>query len=177
MKMEVETELQSLKGRSLLAMVRSGGMLQLEFAAPHDGPPGGNGVGAAVRYALHVSCAWRLTSADGILTGSGDYFTPADPDADPDGFDWEEAGGNWCDVRLEALMNAVAAEPLTVTSTVADDLGGVWLSLSGDLTLVVFPDSSHTEHVETEFWRLIMPGNNGPHFVVSSAGAERIMEA
>jgi hypothetical protein len=173
MKTEIETELESLNGVRLLSAGRSGAELQLQFAEPHDGPAGGNGTGADAVHALHVSCTWRITSADGILTGSGDYFTPADPDADPDGFDWEEPGGNWCDVRLAALMSAIAAEPPAVTSIAADEVGGVVLSLSGDLTLVVFPESSHAEHVESEFWRFVRHGDGSPHFVVSSAGIDR----
>jgi hypothetical protein len=58
-----------------------------------------------------------------------------------------------------------------VTSVVADAVGGMALQLADGLTLVVFPDSSNTEHVETEFWRLVKPGDRSPHFVVSSEGA------
>lgn len=173
MKTEIESELAALRGRRLLGAVRSGGMLQLQFGEPHDGHAGGNGAAAAPLYLLHVSCTWRIASTDGILTGSGDYFTPADPDADPEGFDWEEPGANWSDVRLDALMSAIAAEPPAVTSIAADDVGGMQLALSSNLTLVVFPDSSHAEHVESEFWRVVRHGDGSPQFVVSSSGIER----
>ena len=174
MKTEIDAALAPLVGLSLLGAGRSGGMLQLQFGARNAGPARRNGAGGAGGYALHVSCSWRLASADGILTGSGDYFTPADPDADPDGFDWEEPGGTWCDVRLNAFMTAVASEPPRVTAAVADSVGGVALHLAGDLTFVVFPDSSHTEHVETEFWRLLEPGDDALPLVVSSEGVDRV---
>src|SRR5688500_11983802 len=139
MKTEIDTALAPLVGLSLLGAGRRGGLLQLQFGGRNDAPSGRNGAGGAGRYTLHVSCSWRLASADGILTGSGDYFTPAGADADPDGFDWEEPGGNWCDVRLNAFMTAVALEPPRVTAAVADSVGGVALHLAGDLTFVVFP--------------------------------------
>ena len=174
MKTEIDAALAPLVGLSLLGAGRHGGLLQLQFGGRNDSPAGRNGAGVAGRYTLHVSCSWRLASADGILTGSGDYFTPADPEADPDGFDWEEPGGNWCDVRLNAFMTAVASEPPRVASAVADIVGGMALNLAGDLTLAVFPDSSHTEHVETEFWRLLEPGDDVLPLVVSSDGVDRV---
>lgn len=176
MKSEIEGALAPLMGLSLLAAGRSGGVLQLHFGRRQDGPAGRNGAGRTGGYELHVSCTWRLAAADGILTGSGDYFTPADPDADPDGFDWEERGASWCDVRLLSFVSAVASEPPAVTSIAVDGVGGVALGLAGDLTLAVFPDSSNTEHVETEFWRLLEPEDGSLQFVVSSEGVDRVPE-
>jgi len=185
MRTEIEEALAPLVGLALTGAGRSGGMLQVQFGDGQRGPARRNGIGGRGRsggsgegdgYAMHVSCTWRLESADGILTGSGDYFTPADPDADPDGFDWDATGANWCDVRLKAFVDAIGSEPPVVRSVVVDRTGGVQLRLDGDVTLVLFPDSSHTEHVETEFWRLLEPGDDLLHFVVSSEGADRVTE-
>ena len=82
-------------------------------------------------YALHVSCAWRLVGPDGILVASGDLFTPADADADPDTFQWDVIGANWCDVRLRAFIEATAESPLAVVSIPADGMGGVRIEWRG----------------------------------------------
>ena len=185
MRSEIEEALAPLVGRVVTGAGRRGGMLHVHFGERQGGGARSNGAGGRGRsggsgasdgYAMHVSCTWRLETADGILTGSGDYFTPADPDAEPDGFDWEETGANWCDVRLKAFVDAIGSDPPAVRSVVVDRTGGVQLGLDGDITLVLFPDSAHTEHVETEFWRLVEPGDDRLHFVVSSEGTDRVAE-
>lgn len=128
-------------------------------------------------YALHVSCPWRLVGPEGIHAASGDYFTPADRSVDPETFDWDGADGNWCDVRLGAFLEATASDPRSVTATSADELGSVRLFLGEDFVLDVFPDSSHADHVESEFWRLVQPAKGGPHFVVGSFGIDRVPDA
>ena len=128
-------------------------------------------------YALHVSCAWRLVGPEGIHAASGDYFTPADPSVDPETFDWDGSDGNWCDVRLRAFLDATADSPRAVTGASADELGSVRLFLGEDFVFEVFPDSSHADHVETEFWRLLEPSAAAPHIVVGTFGIDRVPEA
>lgn len=124
---------------------------------------------------LLVSCPWRLTTEDGLLVGSGDLFTPADPAADPETFDWQVPGATWCDLRLQALVDAVAARPPVLTTAAADAIGGLVLELEGGLILDIFPDSSPARHVESEYWRLSIPGE--PLLVVGSNGVERVAQA
>jgi hypothetical protein len=51
------------------------------------------------------------------------------------------------------------------------------VELAGGLVLELFPESSPAEHVETEFWRLFRTGSAEPHFVVTSEGARRDVDA
>jgi hypothetical protein len=53
----------------------------------------------------------------------------------------------------------------------------VRVALAEGIVLEVFPDSSHAEHVETEFWRLLQPGPPFPHVVVGSAGIDYVSDA
>jgi hypothetical protein len=109
---------------------------------------------------------------DRILVGSGDLLTPADPEADIETFDWDEPGASWLDVRLGEIGAAHAADPPAVSSAVVDELGGLRLTLTGGLALELFPTSTPTGHVSTEFWRLLRPGTDGPHFAVGTFGAD-----
>jgi len=152
-------------------------MLWLQLGERRVRTPEQRGAGEVGEYALHVSCTWRLIGPEGIHAASGDMFTPADPDADPTNFTWDEPGANWCDVQLRAFIAATASAPPTVRSISADELGSLRLFLGDAFVLDVFPDSSHAAHVETEFWRLLQPATPAPHFVVGSAGIDLVSEA
>jgi hypothetical protein len=128
-------------------------------------------------YALHVSCPWRLVGPEGVVVASGDLFTPADPLADLEDFEWDATGANWCDVRLQAFIVATADAPLAVSVVSADELGSLRLSFGDQFVFDIFPDSSYAAHVESEFWRLLQPGSGAPHFVVGSEGIARVPEA
>jgi hypothetical protein len=105
---------------------------------------------------------------------AGDLFTPADPSADVEGFDWETPGATWLDVRLRAFLESTPVASRAVSSVSADDIGSLRLLLGDDFVLDLFPDSSPTEHIESEFWRLLQPLTGGPHFVVGSFGLDRV---
>jgi hypothetical protein len=152
-------------------------MLWLQLGERRLRPSDQRGAEEVGEYALHVSCAWRLIGPEGIHAASGDLFTPADPAADPDSFAWDQPGANWCDVQLKAFIDATAAAPVAVRSVAADELGSLRLFLDKDFILDVFPDSSHADHVETEFWRVLQPATAAPHFVVGSAGIDHVADA
>ena len=174
MKDEVEQALRPLVERALWAAGREGAMLWLQFGERSERETDPDGPEEIGEYALHVSCAWRLVGPEGIHAASGDYFTPADPSVEPEAFDWDGDEGNWCDVRLDAFIDATAASPRRVTSISADELGSVRVFLGDDFVLDVFPDSSHADHVETEFWRVLQPSTGESHFVVGSFGIDRV---
>jgi hypothetical protein len=155
---EIASAIAPLAGRTLSGAVRAANVLRLDF----------NG-GALL---LDVFCAWRLTDGGRIAVASGDLFTPSDPDADLETFDWEPEGAAWWDVRLRELLASRAAPPV-VERVAADAFGGVRLELTGGLALEVFANSSPAEHVATEFWRLVPRDAAEPVLVVSTLGVER----
>ena len=177
LKDEIERGLAPLIGQPLWDAGRDSAMLWLQLGERRMRPDvqlGRREVGA---YALHVSCPWRLVGPEGLVVASGDLFTPADPLADLEDFEWDAPGANWCDVRLQAFIAATADAPLAVSVVSADELGSLRLFFGDQFVLDVFPDSSYAAHVESEFWRLLQPGSGAPHFVVGSAGIARVPEA
>ena len=156
---DCERALGELVGRRLLAADRVVDVLILRFG------------GAADERALHVACPWRLSDGERVLVGSGDLLTPSDPDGEPESFDWEPPGASWLDVRLEELAARRADAAVSVTAAVADPLGGARIGLSDGLVLELFPSSTPTGHVSTEFWRLSAPG--AADLVFGTFGVER----
>jgi hypothetical protein len=162
-----------LAGLPMWGASRSADLVTLQFGERRTVPGRDGGERTVGTCALHIACPWRLAAPDRVLVGSGDLLTPADPDADLDTFDWDEPGASWLDVRLGELAEAHAADPPVVEAATADEYGGLQLSLTGGLALELFPNSTPTGHVSTEFWRLLRPGTTDPHFVVGTFGVER----
>ena len=152
-------------------------MLWLQFGERITRPVEHGSTKEMGELALHISCAWRLVGPDGIHVAAGDLFTPADESIDPEDFDWETPDSSWLDVRLREFIDSTADSPRSVTAISADDLGSFRLLLGDDFVLDLFPDSSHANHVESEFWRLLQPGTGSAHFVVGSFGVDRVPEA
>ena len=153
-----------LPGRPLIAARRALDVLLLEFGA---------GGGARVELSLQVAAPWRLTDGERVLVGSGDLFTPADPDEEPESFDWEPEGASWLDVRLGELAEKRGDSGQAVTAAHADPFGGLRVDLAGGHCLEIFPNSTPTGHVSTEFWRLAWAGGDVPDLVVGTFGLER----
>jgi hypothetical protein len=130
----------------------------------------GRSVGA---YTLQIACAWRIVGPTSILAASGDLFTPADPDADLESFDWDLQGASWWDVRMAEVARPLE-EVVAVTTFLADSYGGVRLVCTRGLELEIFPNSSPAPHVETEFWRLVRAGQLADCVLVGTSGVELV---
>lgn len=151
-----------------LAIARdAGSMKNFQFGVIRPHPSGKGTVG---EYALHIQCPWRLTQSGDIVTGSEDYYEPAEPDKEVDLRDWQL--GNLQRKRLGEVLRSfdgatrswVNGTPeLVVESVVADAFGGFELILSGDFRLQVFPSGSRGE-----YWRFFTPGSSGPHLVMNA---------
>ena len=130
--------------------------------------PHSSGTGTVGEYALHIQCPWRLVREGGILTGSADFYEPAEANKEVDLRDWR--AGNLQRKRLGEVLRSFddatrswvnGTGELVVASVAADDLGGFELVLSGGFRLQVFPCGSRGED-----WRFFDPGGDGPHLVV-----------
>jgi hypothetical protein len=157
-----------LVGLRLWGLTRRADLLSLQFGEPRE--VDGQSVGA---YTLHTACAWRIADATSILAGSGDLFTPADPDADLESFDWDVDGASWWDVRIAELSRRLA-DPVVVTTFLADSFGGVRLVCTRGIEVELFPNSSPAPHVETEFWRVVRSGQSDDFVLVSTSGIELV---
>ena len=160
MNAEIDRALAGLVGAALLAAGRDGDRLLLRLRG-----------GDAHDHALHVAAPWRLTDGERVLVGSGDLLTPADPDGEPESFDWEPEGASWLDVRLGELAERRGSSGPTLAGAAADAFGGARLTFADGRVLEVFPNSTPTGHVSTEFWRLGRAGEDD--LVVGTFGVER----
>jgi hypothetical protein len=121
-------------------------------------------------YALHVQCPWRISGRTAIVVGAGDMYRCADPNVPEWAFDPGHPGNAVADVRLRQWIAAFAHRPLAVLGVDADRSGGFVLRLSEGFAVEVFPDSSEAGD-EAEYWRLLKPGDDTPHFVMRGPGA------
>ena len=162
----VERVLAPLTGLRVWGLARETDLLTLQFGDPRriDGSEVGT-------YTLQAACAWRIVGPTSILVGSADLFTPADPEAELESFDWDIRGASWWDVRMNEVTAALGRE-VVVSTFLADSFGGVRLVCTGGLEIELFPNSSAAPHVETEFWRLLRPGEADNHVIVSTSGVE-----
>ena len=103
----------------------------------------------------------------------GDLLTPADADVELEDYDWDEPGASWLDVRLGELNERLAQSPRTVRRATRDAWLGLRLALDDDSTIELFPNSTPTGHVSTEFWRVLQPGSAAPHLVTGTFGIDR----
>jgi hypothetical protein len=168
MKDIIERVLAPLVGLRLWAPERESDLLVLHLGERRE--VGGQSV---VEYGIRIACAWRIGGPTEILAGSGDLFTPTDPDADLENFDWDPPGASWWDNRLQEIAQLLA-DPVAVTTFVADSYGGFRLVFTRGIELEVFPNSSPSPHVETEFWRLLRPGQDEDYVVVGTNGIELV---
>lgn len=149
-----------------LAIARDAGtMKNFQFGTVRPHPSGKGTVGD---FALHVQCSWRIVKGDRIMTGSADYYQPA---AEGEELNLEdrklgnlqrkrllELLGNYDDETRSHINKSLA---LNVTGVRADRFGGLDLTLSGGVSLQVFPNGSLSED-----WRFFAPGTEDPHLVL-----------
>jgi hypothetical protein len=138
---------------------------QFGVVTPHP-----SGKGTIGQYALHIQCPWRLLGSEGILTGSVDYYEPAEADNEVDLNDRQ--AGNLQRKRLGDLLKKYDPNTrswindtghLVVEGVSADDFGGFELTLSGDFRLQILPCGSRGED-----WRFFAPGSEEDHLVIDS---------
>jgi hypothetical protein len=153
----------------------AGDMKTFQFGTITPHPSGEGTVG---QYALHIQCpwrfvraqrAWRLPEGNPMVTGSGDWWEPAQ---EGENFDWDD----WSRHRRSPSVqeNALAqffahyddateswlnvSDQLIIQEVGSDEYGGLDIHLSGDYRLQVFPDGESGEQ-----WRLFQPGIQAPH--------------
>jgi hypothetical protein len=164
----VERVLAPLVGLRIWGLRRDVDVLVAQFGGPHE--TDGGGVGA---YTLRIASAWRIAGPTAILVASGDLLTPADEDAELETFDWDIWGASWWDVRMEHV-GRLLEQPVTIATFLADSYGGARLVGTGGIELEIFPNSSASPHVETEFWRLVRGGQSADYVSVSTTGIELV---
>jgi hypothetical protein len=174
-KISISRSLLQLVGLPLSIARDAGSMKNFQFGAIRPHPSGEGTIG---QYALHVQCPWRIVGGDGIVTGSADYYEPADIDTEVNLQDPQ--AGNLQRKRLGDLLRSYDPSTrswinstgyLVVRTVVVEDFGGFELELSGDFRLQIFPDGSRGED-----WRFFVPGNEEDHLVIEGGRMSIIVD-
>jgi hypothetical protein len=165
-------------GLKLSIARNAGSMKNFQFGAIRPHPTGKGTIG---QFALHIQCPWRLVTAqppwlpprtDLMVTGSGDWWEPAEHREDLDWDRWNEhrAMPSMQEKLLQALFQEYDTETksylntsdrLIVEQVEADDYGGLNIHLSGGFRLQAFPNGISGEH-----WRLFQPGTENLHLAM-----------
>jgi hypothetical protein len=168
MKNQVEDALRVLTGKILWGAGRAGEIAWFQFGNKETIITERETIKEVGEYALHVQCARRITSSQGIFVGSQDMHYPAgEPYQKLEDFDWDQPGANRCDERISLLFSK--QEAFLVEGVSADSFGGFCLILSDGFSLETFPDDS----LDDEFWRLFQPYKDTQHFIVTGCGIEK----
>ena len=171
MKERIEHALAPLRGLALWGPARAADMLTLQLGEARSINSLDGRLREVGEYALHIQCPWRFVESTRLLVGSGDLFTPADPDADREAWNWDVIGATWWDRRMGEFFGGRSAS-IKVHDIIADHVGGFRLICSSDVRLEVFPTISDAAHDESEYWRLLQPWTSSEHFVIRTTGLE-----
>jgi hypothetical protein len=165
-------EFDALIGLRLSIVRRAADMLVVHFG---DIRPHSSGEGTTGAYALHVQCPWRIDGLVETITGSADLWRYAGPGQRPADWTYED-GFSLQDRKFAELIGPYdrvtrswlnEADRLVVTAAAHTHFGDVWLELTGDHLLRVFPAASRGEA-----WRFFA-ANADRHLVFPDPGRER----
>ena len=172
MKEESERHLRVLVGLDLCGSWRAGDLRVFHFGVLRPWQDGFVG-----DWAVHVQCAWRLEKEGGpLLTGAADLYEPLSDDVDWNHWDYE-VDGNVQDSVMALLTPSFSdaragtqnLKPLRVDRVECTTTGDAVFTFGHGIRLVIFPDGT-----KGEMWRLLRPGADDAHFVMTGSGIESI---
>jgi len=174
--MTAESVLRNLLGLRIFTAGHAADMR--EFGLRH---PDASDDSPEAEWFLHIQCSWRIESLSQIVTGSFDWFEPADRSQEmrPN---WDPAtGGSLQDSNLREVFQDPQrgdrriqnrTDKLVVIEANSDNFGDLLVVLSGGFRLRVFPAGSRGE-----FWRVFKKGDLDSHFICEGQNAAEGHEA
>ena len=170
MKLAIENATRVLIGKRLWGFCRAVDLAMFQFGERQTVPAYKGGTKVVREYALHISCAWRISWEDQIVMARRDMYYPAgyrDPHQSiPEEFDWAR-DPNRLDELSRSLFQDDARE-FVVQGIEVGVAGSLSMELSDGYRLEVFPDQTSSD----ESWRLFRPGVDERPFVVTNRGIE-----
>ena len=101
-------------------------------------------------YNLHVQCAWRMVSPEGIVVGFSDFYHPASKITTYE-WDWDVQGNNLFDEISARLTADFKQESIIVYKINDSPYGDLSIVLSNGCQLQLFPDDA----LDGEHWRFM----------------------
>jgi hypothetical protein len=168
MKAQIERATCVLTGRSLWTFRRTADLAVFQFGDKRQVKTFHGETVEVGEYALHVQCAWRLSQGDRVITGNGDLYDPAviQSEKSDSNLDWKKQP-----TRVDELMQSLFehdTRQLVVQSVEVGVAANLSIQLGRGFLLEIFPNYSAVD----EYWRLLKPGKDEPHFVVTGNGIE-----
>jgi hypothetical protein len=171
MKQEIENAVAVLLGKVLWGSHRASDMTIFQFGVRKKVTDFYGRVAEVGEYALHVQCPWRIAEEERVVVGSLDLYYPPDLKiADPvPHLDWDWESGNRQDELLKQMFQS--GKSFQVQAIEVGAAASLHIVVREDFFLDVFPDDSVTS-ARHEHWRLLAPGTERPHFVITGSGIE-----
>jgi hypothetical protein len=145
-----------------------GSLVMIQFGELRQVSDNKGGTKSIGEFAIHLSCAWRITRNDSIIAGFGD---------------WEFRESEHRQTKVEPRFKSLVHQRLTsldqdcsshkhfVQSIEIGVAGAFALQCSDFLRVEVAPMTSYDD---VEYWRLLQPESEEPHFVVGFDGFELV---
>ncbi len=166
MKEEIEKATRVLVGTALWGHRRTADLSSFHFGGRRRVKTFHGDLADVGEFAINVQCPWRIVEYDRVLVGNGDLYYPPEARTDEPGaaFDWQHQTS-----RLDYLMTIFFQSGRREVNLLQVEVGaggGLQIALDGACLLELFPNDSFSK----EHWRLLKPGTEEPHFVVSGEG-------
>lgn len=153
-----------LQGTKLNAIGRAAAMCWFSFGDLVE-IESRNGLRTVGKFALHLSCPWRIQRNSKIQLASMDMFEPASAHRYDKTFEWDIQGNNLFDERTAIFCNK---EPvITVQSVQLSPTYDLNITFSNNCVLEVFVCGS----TDAEQWRLFECKNLRDDFIVTGCGS------
>lgn len=158
-------KLQALRGLPLWSIRRAADMATCQFGARRPTTDFYGRPAFVGDYAIHIQCAWRIMKSGRMLVASRDLYLSARIDtADPATEEEFSEMRTRRDVLISQLFMGEAE--YSVRTVELRECFGLRLEMTDALVFEIMPDISG----DREQWRLLCPGRNEPHLVVSGSG-------
>ncbi|MFG6490393.1 hypothetical protein ACG04R_27240 [Roseateles sp. BYS78W] len=153
---EIKQELQKLVGLPAWKATFAAGTLSVQFGGKRETTTRNGKATLVGERALHIQALWRLSTSDEIIIGSIDHHCHDERDNTP---------------QILAIVEKALLRGPSVLAVECVRAGAFALALEGGLYLEVVPAPRPSDEAD-EFWRLLSPEHDKPHFVVTSNGIE-----
>ena len=168
----ITNKIKILTNENVHKIFRAGDVATFGFGEPFE-KINSRGTRMVPRFALHISCCFRLTCGDEIVLSRDDIFRPAlrslqleDYKTD---FDWTGPyGNNRYEEIAESLFSKYPIE-FKIKKLTISKLGDLTISFENDFVLEVFIDTSEPD----ECWRFFDNASNEEHLIITGQGIER----
>jgi hypothetical protein len=165
---EIEKQLQQLIGLPVTKIHRMAATGAIGFGDLRTAINKKGEIVQVPRYAIHISCSFRITDSRKNLTANLDMFNVNSTTEWTADFDWDVSGANLYDETAYVMSEQFGIDSALVVRVKANLYGDVDIYLSNGFIIQIFANDSSKQ----EIWRLFETESQNPHFAVTGQGIE-----